>query len=48
LELGSDVLIDNADRVRRKEPNSFEGLINGMMYNLRVLSREITPSGPGP
>jgi polynucleotide 5'-triphosphatase len=47
LELSSDVLIDNADKVRRKEPNSFEGLINGMMYNLRVLSREITPAGPG-
>jgi polynucleotide 5'-triphosphatase len=47
LELSSDVLIDNADKVRNKEPNSFEGLITGMMNNLRVLSREITPPGPG-
>jgi polynucleotide 5'-triphosphatase len=46
LELSSDVLIDNADKVRRKEPNSFQGLITGMMNNLRVLSREITPAGP--
>lgn len=47
LELDAGVLIDNADKVRRKEANSFEGLINGMMNNLRVLSREITPPGPG-
>jgi hypothetical protein len=46
LELNSDVLLDNADKVTRKEPNSFEALINGMMHNLRVLSREITPSAP--
>jgi polynucleotide 5'-triphosphatase len=46
LELNSDVLLDNADRVRRKEPNKFEDLITGMMNNLRVLSREITPT-PG-
>lgn len=46
LELNSDVLIDNADRVRRKEPTSFEELITGMMNNLRVLSREITPAAP--
>ena len=48
LELDAGVLIDNADKVRRKEPNKFEGLINGMMNNLRVLSREITPPVPGP
>ncbi|KAH8724020.1 CYTH-like domain-containing protein [Phaeosphaeriaceae sp. PMI808] len=47
LELSSDVLLDNADRVRRNEENKFEGLITGMMNNLRVLSREITPGGPG-
>jgi polynucleotide 5'-triphosphatase len=46
LELDSGVLIDNADKVRRKEPTQFEGLINGMMNNLRVLSREITPPAP--
>ncbi|KAL5115962.1 hypothetical protein ACEQ8H_006184 [Pleosporales sp. CAS-2024a] len=47
LELNSDVLIDHADKVRRKEPNSFEGLITGMMNNLRVLSREITHAAGG-
>jgi polynucleotide 5'-triphosphatase len=46
LELSSDVLLENADKARRKEPNSFEGLITGMMNNLRVLSREITPPAP--
>ena len=45
LELDSGVLLDQADRVRRKEHNSFEQLINGMMTNLRVLSRKMTP-GP--
>lgn len=47
LELNAGVLVDNADKVRRKEANSFEGLISGMMNNLRVLSREITPPSPG-
>ncbi|KAF2131929.1 mRNA triphosphatase CET1 [Dothidotthia symphoricarpi CBS 119687] len=47
LELSSDVLLDNADRVKRKEANSFEPLINGMMNNLRVLSREMTSGPPG-
>ncbi|KAH7402416.1 CYTH-like domain-containing protein [Pyrenochaeta sp. MPI-SDFR-AT-0127] len=47
LELDAGVLVENADKVRRKEVNSFEGLINGMMNNLRVLSREITPPAPG-
>jgi polynucleotide 5'-triphosphatase len=42
LELDSGVLLDQADRARRKEPNSFEQLINGMMTNLRVLSRQMT------
>ncbi|KAF1833803.1 mRNA-capping enzyme subunit beta [Decorospora gaudefroyi] len=42
LELDSAVLLAEADRARRKEANKFEGLINGMMNNLRVLSREIT------
>jgi polynucleotide 5'-triphosphatase len=46
LELNSDVLIDNADKAKRQEPTKFEALINGMMNNLRVLSREITPKLP--
>ncbi|KAL6150853.1 hypothetical protein ACJQWK_10629 [Exserohilum turcicum] len=47
LELDSGVLIAEADKIRRKEPTKFESLISGMMNNLRVLSREITPAGPG-
>jgi hypothetical protein len=47
LELDSGVLIAEADKVRRKEVTKFESLINGMMNNLRVLSREITPPVPG-
>jgi polynucleotide 5'-triphosphatase len=47
LELDAGVLIDHANRVRRKEVTQFENLITGMMNNLRVLSREITPPGPG-
>lgn len=43
LELTSDVLLDHGDRIRHKEPTEFESLIAGMMNNLRVLSREITP-----
>jgi polynucleotide 5'-triphosphatase len=46
LELSSDVLLEHADKVRNKEPSKFEELITGMMNNLRVLSREITPPGP--
>ncbi|CAA9965558.1 hypothetical protein CFE70_008724 [Pyrenophora teres f. teres 0-1] len=42
LELSSDVLIAEADKSRRKEANRYESLINGMMNNLRVLSREMT------
>ena len=45
LELNSDVLLSESDKVRTKGPNSFEPLINGMLNNLRVLSREITPQG---
>jgi polynucleotide 5'-triphosphatase len=47
LELSSDVLLQNGDCVRHQQPNSFESLVNGMMNNLRVLSREITPATPG-
>ncbi|KAF1913854.1 CYTH-like domain-containing protein [Ampelomyces quisqualis] len=47
LELNSDVLLGNADKVTRKEANSFEALINGIMHNLRVLSREMTPAASG-
>ena len=46
LELDSQVLLNETDKVRRKEANNFEPLINGMLNNLRVLSREITPQGP--
>jgi hypothetical protein len=46
LELNANVLLENADKVNRKEENKFENLISGMMNNLRVLSREITPA-PG-
>ncbi|RMZ72971.1 hypothetical protein GMOD_00009756 [Pyrenophora seminiperda CCB06] len=42
LELSSDMLIAEADKSRRKEVNRYESLINGMMNNLRVLSREMT------
>ncbi|ORX92499.1 CYTH-like domain-containing protein [Clohesyomyces aquaticus] len=47
LELDSKALIDAADKVKKGEDNNFEGLINGMVNNLRVLSREITPPAPG-
>lgn len=44
LELNSDVLLQNGDHIlQTKQPSNFEKLINGMMNNLRVLSREITP-----
>ncbi|CBX94534.1 hypothetical protein IAQ61_009626 [Plenodomus lingam] len=46
LELDSKMLLSHADKARRKEPNQFESLITGMMNNLRVLSREMTPSAP--
>lgn len=47
LELDAKKLLENADKIQRKEPSDFEALINGMMNNLRVLSREITPPGAG-
>lgn len=47
LELNSDVLLSNADKIGRGEDSQFEKLISGMMYNLRVLSREITPTNAG-
>jgi len=47
LELDSMTLLRHADKVRRKEPNQFEGLINGLMNNLRVLSREMTAPASG-
>ena len=46
LELDSKALLEEADKVRTKGTNAFEPLINGMLNNLRVLSREITPQGP--
>lgn len=47
LELESGVLLREAEKCRQPGPNSFEPLINGMLNNLRVLSREMTPQGPG-
>ncbi|KAF2675624.1 mRNA triphosphatase CET1 [Lentithecium fluviatile CBS 122367] len=47
LELNSDVLLQNGDRIQHNQPNGYESLINGLMNNLRVLSREITPPVPG-
>lgn len=47
LELDAKTLLSHADKVRRKEPNQFEGLINGLMNNLRVLSREMTAAASG-
>lgn len=46
LELDSGILLTHGDNVRDNIPNDFESLINGMMNNLRVLSREITPPAP--
>ncbi|KAF2440585.1 mRNA triphosphatase CET1 [Karstenula rhodostoma CBS 690.94] len=43
LELESSVLLEHGDRVRNQQPNEYESLINGMINNLRVLSREVTP-----
>ncbi|KAF2641660.1 mRNA triphosphatase CET1 [Massarina eburnea CBS 473.64] len=44
LELNSDVLLKNGEYTRHTgQPSKYEALINGMMNNLRVLSREITP-----
>ena len=43
LELDSSVFLEHGDRVRNQQPNDFESIINGMINNLRVLSREITP-----
>ncbi|KAL1612695.1 hypothetical protein SLS60_000924 [Paraconiothyrium brasiliense] len=43
LELDSNVLLEHGDRLRNQQPNDFEPLINGMINNLRVLSREVTP-----
>jgi polynucleotide 5'-triphosphatase len=43
LELDSSALLDAANRVKVGEDNDFEGLVNGMVNNLRVMSREVTP-----
>ncbi|KAF2476499.1 mRNA triphosphatase CET1 [Lindgomyces ingoldianus] len=45
LELDSKVLINAAEKVKRGEENDFENLVSGMMNNLRILSREVTPAG---
>lgn len=45
LELDAGVVIEAADNIKRNVPSDFESLITGMMNNLRVLSREITPQG---
>ncbi|KAF2997380.1 mRNA-capping enzyme subunit beta [Curvularia kusanoi] len=46
LELDSGVLLGEAEKNRRNVGDCFEPLINGMLNNLRVLSREITPAVP--
>ncbi|CAI6335942.1 unnamed protein product [Periconia digitata] len=44
FELDSDVLLKNGDHIlQTKQPSNYENLIKGMMNNLRVMSREITP-----
>ncbi|KAF2270948.1 mRNA triphosphatase CET1 [Lojkania enalia] len=45
LEVNADRLIEAADKIKKGEPNEFEALIGGMMNNLRILSREMTPQG---
>ncbi|KAF2198088.1 mRNA triphosphatase CET1, partial [Delitschia confertaspora ATCC 74209] len=47
LEVAADKLLDAARRTKADEPISeFEELVSGMVNNLRVLSRELTPPKP--
>ncbi|KAF2007448.1 mRNA triphosphatase CET1 [Amniculicola lignicola CBS 123094] len=43
LELNADLLIAEAMRIKQGHDSKFEILVAGMMNNLRVLSREMTP-----
>lgn len=43
LELDSEVLVNAANRIKMGQESEYENLVIGMMNNLRVLSREITP-----
>ncbi|KAF2709622.1 mRNA triphosphatase CET1 [Pleomassaria siparia CBS 279.74] len=45
LELNGELMLQHAIANERGETNGFETLITGMLNNLRVLSREITPPG---
>lgn len=45
LELDGKMVLEAADNIKRNLPNNYEPLVAGMMNNLRVLSREITPQG---
>lgn len=44
LELSPERLLHAGDSIKRGEPTDFENLIVGMINNLRVLSREVTPA----
>lgn len=46
LEMNADVLLESGDKILAGQSSNFESLVNGMINNLRVLSREITPAGP--
>lgn len=43
LELDPQMLMEAADNIQKKLPDNYESLVSGMVNNLRVLSREITP-----
>jgi hypothetical protein len=43
LEVDAGMLIQAATNIQQGLPSDFESLVTGMMNNLRVLSREITP-----
>ncbi|KAF2790025.1 mRNA triphosphatase CET1 [Melanomma pulvis-pyrius CBS 109.77] len=45
LELNGEVMLRAAENVK-EDPSDFEGMITGMLNNLRVLSREVTPAVP--
>ncbi|KAF2651643.1 mRNA triphosphatase CET1 [Lophiostoma macrostomum CBS 122681] len=43
LEVDAGMLLQAADNIKQGRPSDFESLVTGMMNNLRVLSREMTP-----
>lgn len=47
LELNGTRVLQEADLNAKDAPNRFEDLVRGLMNNLRVLSREITPPSRG-